>query len=73
MNRHTCHWPGCKKEVPPSLWGCRFHWFSLPHELRAKIWRTYRPGQEIDKKPSPEYIAAAKEVQDWIAVNHTGR
>jgi len=38
----------------------------LPRNLRAKIWRHYRPGQEIDKKPSVEYINAAQEVRDWI-------
>lgn len=63
---HTCHWPDCKTEVPPKLWGCKNHWFQLPERLRALIWKTYRPGQEIDKRPSPEYLAAAKEVHDWI-------
>ena len=62
---HTCHWPGCTTEVPPKLWGCRPHWFRLPARLRAKIWATYRPGQEITKDPSPKYIQAAREVRDW--------
>jgi hypothetical protein len=56
--------------VPPKLWGCRRHWFRLPARLRAKIWAAYRPGQEITKDPSPEYIQAAREVRDrclaWI-------
>lgn len=64
---HTCHWPGCDKEVPPNLWGCGPHWFSLPKRLRDKIWLHYRRGQEVRKDPSPEYIAAAHEVQAWIA------
>lgn len=64
---HTCHWPDCGKAVPPAMWGCKQHWFQLPLRLRNLIWRTYRPGQEIDKRPSPEYIEAAKEVQAWIA------
>lgn len=63
---HHCHWPGCTREVPPSQWGCRVHWYMLPKALRNKIWGTYRRGQEIDKNPSPQYIAAAREVQDWI-------
>jgi hypothetical protein len=66
---HTCHWPGCQKEVPPSLWGCSSHWYKLPAALRAKIWRTYVAGQEITKTPSREYIAAAEEVQAWIRKN----
>lgn len=66
---HTCHWPGCKIEVPPKLWGCRYHWYLLPQRLRNRIWATYKPGQEITKTPSTEYIAAAREVQDWIAAH----
>ena len=64
--RHTCHWPGCEKAVPPRMWGCAAHWFKLPLVLRNEIWRTYKPGQEITKTPSSEYIVAAKAVQEWI-------
>lgn len=63
---HTCHWPGCEREVPPKLWGCKQHWFRLPKRLRDRIWATYRPGQEITKDPSPEYWEAAMDVQRWI-------
>jgi len=65
--KHTCHWPGCGKEVPPAMWGCKPHWFALPKRLRDRIWATYRRGQEITKTPSPEYMEAALEVQEWIA------
>ena len=65
--RHCCHWPGCQALVPPAMWGCRRHWYRLPQLLRSKIWRTYRPGQEITKTPSRAYVAVAREVQDWIA------
>lgn len=64
--KHTCHWPGCPVEVPPKMWGCKPHWFKLPRALRNKIWATYRPGQETDRKISQEYIAAAREVREWI-------
>jgi hypothetical protein len=63
---HACHWPGCGKSVKPAVWGCRFHWFKLPKTIRDAIWRAYRPGQEIRKDPSSEYIKAAKAAQDWI-------
>lgn len=66
---HRCHWPGCNELVPPAMWGCKRHWFMLPYVLRSKIWCAYRPGQEVSKTPSREYIAAAREVQEWIAVN----
>lgn len=65
--KHTCHWPGCGRAVAPSMWGCKTHWFTLPKRLRDLVWETYRPGQEISKTPSPEYVAAAQEVQQWIA------
>jgi hypothetical protein len=63
---HHCHWPGCEKLVPPAMWGCSRHWFKLPARIRRNIWAAYRPGQEISKTPSAEYIAAAREAQDWI-------
>ena len=69
---HECHWPGCHKQVPPAMWGCRQHWYALPPALRAKIWRTYRPGQEETMTPSAEYIAVAREVQEWIATRVRG-
>jgi hypothetical protein len=30
----------------------------LPKRLRDRIWATYRPGQERDKRPSSEYMEA---------------
>ena len=69
---HHCHWPGCARTVPPAAWGCKPHWYALPPALRSKIWRAFRPGQERTKTPSREYIAAAREVQEWIEKNATG-
>ena len=66
---HHCHWPGCDKQVPPAMWGCREHWYALPHHLRIRVWAAYRIGQEIRMDPSPEYIKVAKEVQEWIKQN----
>ena len=64
--RHTCHWPGCEKQVPPAMWGCREHWFKLPRSLRTRIWATFRPGQEVTMTPSKAYLEAAEAVQRWI-------
>jgi hypothetical protein len=69
--KHHCHWPGCTKEVPPALWGCRTHWFMLPIRLRNKIWAAYRPGQEENQNPSRRYVEAAREVREWIMENHS--
>lgn len=64
---HRCHWPGCERQVPPAMWGCRAHWYALPKALRDRIWRTYRPGQEVDGRPSADYLDAARAIQAWIA------
>ena len=67
MSGHRCHWPGCEQHVPPAMWGCKAHWFSLPKRLRDRIWAAYRRGQEVTKTPSAEYVDAAHEVQHWIS------
>lgn len=54
---HICHAPGCIIFVPPRMFMCKPHWFSLPKKIRNAIWREYRPGQEIDKDPSFRYLA----------------
>lgn len=66
MTAHTCHWTGCSTAVPPKLWGCAKHWFALPVAIRKSISTAYRPGQEITKNPSAEYLAAAQKAQDYI-------
>lgn len=63
---HTCHWPDCDRQVPPAMWGCRAHWFTLPRELRNRVWDAYVPGQEQRMDPSAEYLEVAHEVQAWI-------
>jgi hypothetical protein len=67
---HECHWPGCDKQVPPALWGCREHWYKLPKPLRDRIWKTYQPGQEKTMTPSREYVQVAREAQEWIAAHY---
>lgn len=66
---HQCHWTGCTRQVPPAMWGCSNHWYALPKYLRDKIWATYECGQEKTLSPSAAYLAAADEVQQWIADN----
>lgn len=64
---HGCHWPGCTAQVPPAMWGCKKHWYRLPHKLRMLVWSAYKPGQEERLDPSPRYIRVANKVQAWIA------
>lgn len=64
---HTCHATDCATPVPPAMFMCRRHWFSLPKHLRDRIWATYRAGQEDDWEPSKEYLETAKEAVIWLA------
>ena len=71
--KHTCHWDGCTKEVPPAMWGCKGHWFALPKFLRDQVWASYVPGQEKIKTPSEKYLLVAALVQLWIGEYKAGR
>ena len=53
--------------VPPIWLLCRHHWFQVPRRLRDAVWEAYRPGQEITKDPSPEWLKAANEAVQWVA------
>lgn len=57
---HRCH--NCCQPLPAKYVMHPKAWFKVPKRLRDAIWLHYRRGQEIDKSPSPEYIAALREV-----------
>lgn len=58
---HLCGWPGCRRPIPLSQWGCNVHWYSLPKEIRDAIWQGWKVG-----KLSPEWIAANEAALAWI-------
>lgn len=64
---HTCHATDCDVRVPPEMFMCRRHWFSLPTHMRARIWKTYRAGQCDDWDISHAYADAAREAVQFIA------
>lgn len=64
---HGCHWPGCPRQVPPAMWGCKPHWMRLPYAIREAIWTAYVTGQEERMDPSDEYMEAAGRAQHWIS------
>lgn len=64
---HTCHATACDVRVPPEMFMCRRHWFSLPKRLRARVWATYRVGQCDDWNISHAYAEAAREAVVFIA------
>lgn len=68
MSRHTCHAQGCETAVPPKPLMCLKHWRMVPRELQRAVWATYRPGQEIDKRPSREYLEIARAAIQAVAM-----
>lgn len=43
MKQANCHWRNCKQPATIARWGCKKHWYQLPHEVRSKIRHAYRP------------------------------
>ena len=57
---HHCHAIGCRTPIEPWRLMCRQHWAKVPPTLQTAVWASYRPGQEEDKRPSAEYLEAAR-------------
>ena len=57
--QHHCHAVGCEIPVPPKMHMCANHWRMVPKAVQDLIWKHYRPGQELDKRPTIDYIATA--------------
>ena len=64
---HTCHATDCETHVPPEMFMCKKHWFSLPKRMQARIWQTYREGQCEDWQISHAYANAAREAVCFVA------
>lgn len=56
---HVCQARGCDIDIEPQLFMCAKHWSFVPPALRESILATGRPGQEVDKQPSEQYLAFA--------------
>jgi len=67
VSEHTCHAIGCDTPVPPRLFMCRKHWRMVPEDMQARIWATYRRGQEVDKQPSRAYLDATHDARLHVA------
>lgn len=57
---HLCHAKGCTVPVAPHFLMCPSHWRRVPRDLQARVYATYRPGQEVSKDPTREYVTAAQ-------------
>lgn len=70
---HFCHAEGCREEVPPRLFMCRKHWFSLPRKMRDAVNAVYVTGQEVRRDPTPEYMRVTREAIEWLAAKEGRR
>jgi hypothetical protein len=66
--KHKCHAEGCNAKVSPSFLMCKRHWRLVPQAEQTAIWKHYRTGQEKDKRPTPEYMAALHAAVEAVAV-----
>lgn len=65
--KHLCHAKGCKTPVPPKMLMCLKHWRMVPRHLQRQVWAHYRPGQEVDKRPTREYLQVMDAAIDAVA------
>lgn len=56
---HKCHAEGCDVLVAPKFLMCWPHWKMVPGNIRKALWKEYRQGQEVDKRPTQEYLLVA--------------
>lgn len=47
---------------------CLMHWWMVPPNLQKAVWSTYRKGQGMEKRPSLEWIKAAKAAISFVAM-----
>ena len=65
--KHVCHADRCTKAIAPAFLMCPMHWRMVPAEIQRRIWLLYRPGQEVDKRPTGQYMTAMKEAIAAVA------
>lgn len=65
---HRCHAYLCSTPVPKELLMCRDHWRMVSWATQRLVWRTYRPGQCDDKRPSAAWMVAAYAAEAEVAL-----
>lgn len=67
LTMHTCHARGCNTYCAPKYLMCRKHWRMVPAKIQRKVWKHYRPFQEIDKQPSEKWLKWANRAIEAVA------
>lgn len=66
--KHHCHVNKCQTTCAPSMLMCSKHWAMVPVSLRMPVVSNYRSGQCADRRPSKEWLKAAR-----AALNHVAK
>ena len=56
-----CPVDGCETRVDAAFLMCRTHWYSVPKDLRDRVWKTFRNGAGIYDEA---YLDAAADAID---------
>lgn len=67
MAEHTCHPQNCTRTIHPSLLMCGKHWRMVSQPTQRLVWKHFRAGQEVDKKPSRESVEAMRKAIQEVA------
>lgn len=67
MAEHTCHALRCETAVPPRMFMCHRHWSLIPKARQRELWQVYREGQEVNKRPTIEYLNVARALRVYVA------
>lgn len=64
--KHTCHAYKCDKHVHPSHLMCVRHWNMVPADIRRRVLTHFEPNQCETKRPSMEWLKAAREAVNFV-------
>lgn len=62
--------PGCPVQVPPSMFGCKRHWFMVPKDIRDDVWRTWKA--RLRGGPAEPHQIAKLRAQHAVALKLEG-
>lgn len=64
---HTCHARGCQRACHAKYLMCYRHWRMVPPKIQEKVWKHYRPFQELDKNFSKKWLKWANRAIEAVA------
>lgn len=67
-NPPVCQWPECLKCVQNDAWGCKYHLFVLPTNLRARLQKAFAK-RNLHTQAMAEYFEAKNDFKIWYVAN----